>query len=142
MKRKLQTHSGYRIGSSGSLVVTWELLGVGGTGGRQRFFAKIAISITFLVNIPEYAFERIQGILELLAINAYTLIFRLCSPYIRGLETTKRSFPNKIGATWWFLTGPLSIVSVKVVFHQINYVLFIHTIMIDEIYNILCKQGC
>ena len=92
MKRKLQTHRGYRIGSSRSLVVTWELLGVGGTGGRQCFFAKSAISITFLVNLPEYAFERIQGILELLAINSYTLIFRLYSPYIRGLETKKRSF--------------------------------------------------
>ena len=46
-----------RIGSSGGLVGTWDLVGMGGTGGRQCFFAKSAIAITFLVNIPVHAFE-------------------------------------------------------------------------------------
>ena len=116
-------------------------LGVGGDGWYRwltMLIAKSSIKITFLLNIPVYVFERIKGIPGLLAINADTLIFRLDSPYIREIETAKRIFSDTIGATWCLLTGPLTVVSINVVFHPINYVLFIHTFIINKIYNILC----
>ena len=91
----LQLRKIFRIVISGGLVVTWELVGVDVTGGQQRFFAKTAIAITFLVNIPARAFELIQGIPEILAINADTLICHLDSPYIQGIETKNVVFPTQ-----------------------------------------------
>ena len=115
--------------------------GVGGDGWYwwpTILIAKSSIKITLLLNLPVHAFEHIKGIPELLEINADTLICRLDSPYIRGIETAKCIFSNTIGSTWCLLTGPLTVVSINVVFHPINYVIFLHTIMINKIYNILC----
>ena len=103
--------------------------------------SKSSISIKFLVNLPAHPFENIQGIPELLGINSETVICRLDSPYIWGIETAKRSFSGTIGATCSLLTGTLTILSIKVVFHRMDDVMFLHAIMIDEIYYIICKRG-
>ena len=114
---------------------------MGGTGGQQCFFTKSAIAIKFLMNICAHAFEQIQGIPELLTINADTVICRLDITYIWGIEPAKHSLSNTIGSTCCLLTGPLAIVYMKVVFHPMNNVLFLSTKMINVIYNIICKQG-
>ena len=102
--------------------------------------AKSAIETTFLVNLPAHVSERIQGIPGLLEINSDTLICRLDRPYIRGIETEKHSFSDTIGAPWCLLTGPLTVVSFKVVFRPTNDILFLHTIMIEKFTTFLINE--